>query len=42
MLNKDKNERFFEKSFLLADANLDIILRMPFLTISNAGIDFQT
>ena len=41
VLDKDDKERFFEKSFLLADAKLDIVLGMPFLTISNANINFQ-
>ncbi len=41
MSNKDSNERFFEKSFLLADIKLDVILEIPFLTMSNADINFQ-
>ncbi len=41
VLDKDGRERFFEKSFLLADVSPDIVLRMPFLTISNADVDFQ-
>ena len=40
VLDKDGRERFFEESFLLADVNLDVVLRMPFLTMSNADIDF--
>ncbi len=40
VLDKDDKERFFEKSFLLADVKLDIVLMMLFLTISNADIDF--
>ncbi len=39
--DKDGRERFFEKSFLLADVRLDIVLEMPFLTMGNADIDFQ-
>ncbi len=39
--NKDGRKRFFEESFLLADIRPDIVLRMPFLTISNANVDFQ-
>ncbi len=39
--NKDGRERFFEKSFLLADIKPDVILKMPILTMSNADIDFQ-
>ena len=41
MLDKDGRERFFEASFLLADIKPDIVLEMPFLTMSNADIDFQ-
>ncbi len=40
-LDRDGRERFFEESFLLADVSLDIVLRMPFLTMSNADVDFQ-
>ncbi len=39
--DKDGRERFFEESFLLADVKSDIVLQMPFLTISNADVDFQ-
>ncbi len=41
MSDKDGRERFFEKSFLLADVSPDIVLGMPFLTMSNADVDFQ-
>ncbi len=41
MLNKDGRERFFEKSFLLADVRSDIVLGMPFLTMSHADVNFQ-
>ena len=41
VLNKDNRKRFFEESFLLANIKLDIVLGMPFLTMSNADIDFQ-
>ena len=41
ILNKDKRERFFEKSFLLANVNLDVELKMLFLTMSNVDVDFQ-
>ncbi len=40
-LDKDGKERFFEESFLLADVSPDIVLGMPFLTMSNADVDFQ-
>ncbi len=39
--DKDGRERFFEENFLLADVRPDIVLEMPFLTMSNADIDFQ-
>ena len=39
--DKDGKERFFEKSFLLADVKLDIVFGMPFLTMSNTDVDFQ-
>ncbi len=41
VLDKDGRERFFEESFLLADVRPDIVLEMPFLTMSNANVDFQ-
>ena len=41
LLDKDSRERFFEESFLLADVKPDTVLGMPFLTMSNADIDFQ-
>ena len=41
MLNKDNKERFFEKSFLLADVKPNIVLGMLFLTINNDDVDFQ-
>ena len=41
MLDKDNKERFFKQSFLLADVKLDTIFKMPFLTMSNADVDFQ-
>ena len=41
VLDKDRRERFYEKSFLLAVVSPDIVLGIPFLTMSNIGIDFQ-
>ncbi len=41
ILDKNSRERFFEESFLLADVKPDIVLGMPFLTMSNANVDFQ-
>ena len=41
ILDKDDKKRFFEKSFLLADIKLDVMLEMLFLTMSNTDINFQ-
>ena len=41
MSDKDDRERFFEKSFLLADVKPEIVLGMLFPTMSNANVDFQ-
>ncbi len=41
MSDKDGRERFFEISFLLADVKPNIVLEMPFLTMSNADVIFQ-
>ncbi len=41
MLNKDYRERFYEESFLFMNVRLDIVLKMPFLIMSNADIAFQ-
>ncbi len=41
VLDKDGRERFFERSFLLANVKLDIMLGIPFLTMSNTNVDFQ-
>ena len=41
VLDKDSRERFFKGSFLLADVNLDVLLGMLFLTITNANVNFQ-
>ncbi len=32
--------RFFEKTFLLADTNMEVVLRMPFLSLSNVDVKF--
>ncbi len=39
--DKDERERFLEESFLLADVRPDIVLGMPFLTMSNVDVNFQ-
>ncbi len=41
MSDKDGRERFFEESFLLADIKPNIMLGMPFLTMSNVDVNFQ-
>ena len=39
--DKDSKERFFKKSFLLADVKPEIVLKMPFLIMNNIDVDFQ-
>ena len=34
--------RFFEETFLLADTSMEVVLRMPFLSLSNADEQFNT
>ncbi len=41
MLDMDDRERFFEKSFLLANIKLNVMLGILFLIINNANVDFQ-
>ena len=41
MSDKNSRERFFEKNVLLAEVQPEIVLGMPFLTISNADVNFQ-
>ena len=41
MLNKDDKERLFEKNFLLANINLDIVFGMLFLIMNNIDINFK-
>ncbi len=40
VLNKNNRDSFFDKSFLLVNVKLDIILEILFLNISNADINF--
>ena len=35
-----RRARFFQETFLLADFNVEVVLRMPFLTLNNANIKF--
>lgn len=41
ILDKNKKEKFFIKSFLLTNINLNIVLELLFLIINYADIDFQ-
>ena len=41
ILDKDNREKFFEKSFLLANIKLNVVLEILFLIISNIDIHFQ-
>ncbi len=41
VLDKNDKERFFKESFLLTEIKSDMVLRMTFLTMSNADINFQ-
>ncbi len=41
ILDKDCRGRFFEKSFLLADVKLNVVVEMLFLIMNNADVDFQ-
>ena len=40
MEDKLGRARFFQKTFLLADISVEVVLEMPFLTLSNADIQF--
>ena len=40
MGDKTNRPRFFQKTFLVVDIKFEMILRMPFLKISNADVSF--
>ena len=40
MEDKLERARFFQETFLLADINIEVVLDMPFLTFSNADVQF--
>ena len=40
VVDKANRVRFFEETFLVANVNPEVVFRMPFLTLSNADIDF--
>ncbi len=35
-----KRVQIFEKTFLLTDTRMDVVLGMPFLSLSNANVEF--
>ena len=41
VVNKANWVRFFEKTFLVANVSPEIVLGMPFLTLSDANVDFS-
>ena len=41
VLDKDNKKRFFKENFLLADVNPNVVLKIFFLTINNADVNFQ-
>ena len=40
MEDKLGRERFFQESFLLTETSIEVVLRMSFLTLNNADIQF--
>ena len=38
--NKASRPRFFQETFLVVDTKFEVILKMPFLKISNADVSF--
>ena len=40
VVNKLGCSRFFQETFLLADISMEVVLGMPFLTLSNADVQF--
>ena len=41
MENRANRVRFFEETFLMANVSPEVVLGMPFLTLSNADVDFS-
>ena len=39
--DKANRVRFFEETFLVANVSLEVVLRMSFLTLSGADVDFS-
>ena len=42
VLDKANRVRFFEETFLVANVSPEVVLGMPFLTLSNADVDFSS
>ena len=40
VINKLDMTRFFQKTFLLANTMMEVVLKIPFLTLSNVDIQF--
>ena len=40
VVNKLGRSWFFQETFLLADISMEVVLEMPFLTLSNADVQF--
>ena len=40
VIDKLSRARFFQKIFLLVDTTMELVLEIPFLTFSNADIQF--
>ena len=41
VVDKANRVRFFEETFLVANVSPEVVLGMPFLTLSNADVDFS-
>ena len=41
VLDKANQVRFFEETFLVANVSPEVVLEMPFFTLSNADVDFS-
>ena len=42
MENEKKRSQFFKETFLLADINMNVVLKMSFLILSNVEIEFTS
>ena len=42
VVDKANRVRFFEETFLVANVSPEVVLGMPFLTLSNADVDFSS